>query len=166
MAVALVVLRLGKRAEGGVAPLQSRGAASGGARRRRGRRPRCRRSGPEGKDVSFVLVTGYGRERLPKGALQEVPCVRKPLNCHQMILVTALSSTSQRSNATTKMTPPRRASAPRCAWPCPCPSAVIACALGRSITGPRGSLYRRPVHCPDRRLGRRQGMICPLCQLM
>jgi hypothetical protein len=53
-----------------------------------------------------VLVTGYGRERLPKGALQEVLCVRKPVNCHQMIVVnSALSSTSQRPNSTTKENP-------------------------------------------------------------
>ena len=53
-----------------------------------------------------MLVTGYGRERLPKGALQEILCLRKPVNCHQMILVnSALSSTSQRPNSTTKENP-------------------------------------------------------------
>lgn len=34
--------------------------------------------------VPFVLVTGYGRERLPPGALQEVPCLRKPVDCRQI----------------------------------------------------------------------------------
>ena len=34
--------------------------------------------------VPFVLVTGYGRERLPAGALQQVPCLRKPVNCQQI----------------------------------------------------------------------------------
>ena len=34
--------------------------------------------------IPFVLVTGYGPERLPQGALQEVPCLRKPVNCQQI----------------------------------------------------------------------------------
>jgi CheY-like chemotaxis protein len=33
--------------------------------------------------VPFVLVTGYGRERLP-GALQQAPCLPKPVDCSQI----------------------------------------------------------------------------------
>jgi CheY-like chemotaxis protein len=32
------------------------------------------------QDVPFVLVTGYGRERLHEEALQDAPCLRKPVN--------------------------------------------------------------------------------------
>ena len=34
--------------------------------------------------VPFVLVTGYGSERLPEKALQDVPCLRKPVNGSQL----------------------------------------------------------------------------------
>jgi CheY-like chemotaxis protein len=34
--------------------------------------------------VPFVLVTGYGRERLPEEALQDAPCLRKPVNGKQL----------------------------------------------------------------------------------
>jgi CheY-like chemotaxis protein len=34
--------------------------------------------------IPFVLVTGYGRERLPDGVLQEVPYVRKPVDCRRI----------------------------------------------------------------------------------
>jgi CheY-like chemotaxis protein len=36
------------------------------------------------KGVPFVLVTGYGRERLPEAVLQQVPCVRKPVSCERI----------------------------------------------------------------------------------
>jgi CheY-like chemotaxis protein len=36
------------------------------------------------QDVPFVLVTGYGSERLPERVLQDVPCLRKPVNDHQL----------------------------------------------------------------------------------
>jgi CheY-like chemotaxis protein len=34
--------------------------------------------------VPFVLLTGYGSERLPERALQDVPCLRKPVNGHEL----------------------------------------------------------------------------------
>jgi CheY-like chemotaxis protein len=34
--------------------------------------------------VPFVLVTGYGSERLPEKALQEAPRLRKPVNDNQL----------------------------------------------------------------------------------
>jgi CheY-like chemotaxis protein len=34
--------------------------------------------------VPFVLVTGYGSERLPEKALQDAPCLRKPVNGKQL----------------------------------------------------------------------------------
>jgi CheY-like chemotaxis protein len=34
--------------------------------------------------VPFVLVTGYGRERLADRALQDAPCLRKPVDCRQI----------------------------------------------------------------------------------
>jgi CheY-like chemotaxis protein len=34
--------------------------------------------------VPFVLVTGYGSERLPEKALQDAPCLRKPVNGNQL----------------------------------------------------------------------------------
>jgi CheY-like chemotaxis protein len=34
--------------------------------------------------VPFVLVTGYGSERLSEGALQGVPCLRKPIDACQL----------------------------------------------------------------------------------
>jgi CheY-like chemotaxis protein len=34
--------------------------------------------------VPFVVVNGYGSERLPERALQDVPCMRKPVNEHQL----------------------------------------------------------------------------------
>ena len=37
--------------------------------------------------VPFVLVTGYGSERLPERALRDVPCLRKPVNGHQLARV-------------------------------------------------------------------------------
>jgi CheY-like chemotaxis protein len=36
------------------------------------------------QEVPFVLVTGYGSERLPERALQDVPCLRKPVDGHQL----------------------------------------------------------------------------------
>jgi CheY-like chemotaxis protein len=37
--------------------------------------------------VPFVLATGYGSERLPERALQDVLCIRKPVNHHQLARV-------------------------------------------------------------------------------
>ena len=34
--------------------------------------------------VPFILVTGYGSERLPEKALQDAPCLRKPVNGKQL----------------------------------------------------------------------------------
>jgi CheY-like chemotaxis protein len=34
--------------------------------------------------VPYVLVTSYGRDRLPEGALQEVPCLAKPVDRHKI----------------------------------------------------------------------------------
>jgi CheY-like chemotaxis protein len=34
--------------------------------------------------VPFVLVTGYGSERLPERALQDAPCLHKPVDGHQL----------------------------------------------------------------------------------
>jgi hypothetical protein len=36
------------------------------------------------QEVPFVLVTGYGSERLPERALQDVPCLHKPVDGHQL----------------------------------------------------------------------------------
>ena len=36
------------------------------------------------RGVPFVVVTGYGRERLPEKALQDAPCLRKPVNRKQL----------------------------------------------------------------------------------
>jgi CheY-like chemotaxis protein len=36
------------------------------------------------RGVPFVLVTGYGSERLPEKALQDAPCLRKPVNGKQL----------------------------------------------------------------------------------
>jgi CheY-like chemotaxis protein len=34
--------------------------------------------------IPFVLVTGYGSERLPEKALRDAPCLRKPVNGKQL----------------------------------------------------------------------------------
>jgi CheY-like chemotaxis protein len=34
--------------------------------------------------VPFVLVTGYGSERLPERALRNAPCLHKPVDGHQL----------------------------------------------------------------------------------
>jgi CheY-like chemotaxis protein len=36
------------------------------------------------RGVPFVVVTGYGSERLPEKALQDAPCLRKPVNGKQL----------------------------------------------------------------------------------
>ena len=36
------------------------------------------------RGVPFVLVTGYGSERLHEKALQDAPCLRKPVNGKQL----------------------------------------------------------------------------------
>ena len=39
------------------------------------------------RGVPFVVVTGYGSERLPEKALQDAPCLRKPVNGKQLASV-------------------------------------------------------------------------------
>jgi CheY-like chemotaxis protein len=34
--------------------------------------------------IPFVLVTGYGSERLPERALQDAPCLHKPVDGYQL----------------------------------------------------------------------------------
>ena len=41
------------------------------------------------RSVPFVVVTGYGSERLPEKALQDAPCLRKPVNGKQLASVIA-----------------------------------------------------------------------------
>lgn len=38
----------------------------------------------QAQGVPFVLVTGYGSERLAEKALQDVPCLRKPVDGGQL----------------------------------------------------------------------------------
>ncbi|HEX2460103.1 MAG TPA: response regulator [Vicinamibacterales bacterium] len=39
------------------------------------------------RGVPFVVVIGYGSERLPEKALQDAPCLRKPVNGKQLASV-------------------------------------------------------------------------------